>query len=79
MLAISMFFIMHIGRPFFYEKIQLHQSMDVFDISVSELPSLNPDFRRFIRILEDNGIHTTSDMTVKYLACEFGDCYLHAQ
>jgi transposase len=71
-LAVAMYYMMLTGQEFSYEKYSLVKSMDVFDIPVSELPSLNPDFKRYIRILEENGIHTTNDMAVKYLACELG-------
>ena len=36
------------------------------------LPSVNPEFKRYVCILEDSGIHTTSEMTTAYLSCKLG-------
>ena len=71
-LAVSLYYMMRTGMPFSYEKYSLVKNMDVFSIPVCELPTLNPDFKRYIRILEERGINTTDDMAVKYLACELG-------
>lgn len=71
-LVVAMYFMMMTGQEFSYEKYNLMKSIDVFDIPVSELPILNPDFKRYVRILESNGIISTSQMANAYLACELG-------
>ncbi len=71
-LAVSLYFMMKTGNEFSYEKYSLMKNMEVFDIPVSELPSLNPDFKRYVRILEEHGVHTTSKMASEYLACTLG-------
>ena len=48
------------------------QQAAVFDISIDELPMLNPDFKRYIRILHDHDIHSTTDMITAYLTCTLG-------
>lgn len=65
-----MYYMMMTGRDFSYDGYNLVKTIDVFDIPVSELSQLNPDFKRYVRILENNGIQTTSQMAVAYLACE---------
>lgn len=60
------------GRPILHDTHQsgflirdyrLVKDIAVFDIPVAELPSVNPDLIRYVHILEDSGIHTTSEMT----------------
>ena len=69
-LSTALYFMMLTGREFSYEKYNLVKSIDVFDFPVSELPSLNPDFKRYVHILKENGIHTTSEMATQYLSCK---------
>lgn len=71
-LVVAMYYMMMTGQEFSYEKYNIMKSADVFDIPVPELPLLNPDFRRYVRILEENGIATTSQVARAYLACELG-------
>ena len=74
-LAISLYYMMKSGSEFSYDNYRLIQSIGVFNIPVEELPSLNPDFKRYIRILKDHGIHTTEDMVTAYLSCELGSLH----
>ena len=60
------------GQEFSYEKYNLVKDISVFDVPVSALPSVIPDFKRYVRLLEEKGIHTTSEMTTAYLSCELG-------
>ena len=48
------------------------QQASVFDIPIDELPMLNPDFKRYIKILHENDIHTTAGMATAYLSCSLG-------
>ncbi|MBR3016522.1 MAG: hypothetical protein IKH57_05510 [Clostridia bacterium] len=37
--------------PFSYENYHIMDKAAAFDISIDELPMLNPDFKRYIKIL----------------------------
>ena len=71
-LAVALYYMMLTGQPFSYEKYNLVKSMNVIDIPLAKLPSLNPDFKRYVRPLEEKGILSTSQMASAYLACELG-------
>ena len=71
-LAVALYYMMLTGQPFSYEKYSLIKNMNVLDIPVSILPELNPDFKRYIRVLEEKEIMTTSDLATSYLSCELG-------
>ena len=71
-LATALYFMMKSGKEFSYHNYNLIKSIGVFDIKVDDLPSLNPDFKRYIRILKEHGILTTNDMVMAYLKCELG-------
>lgn len=71
-LCTAMHQIMLTGREFTYENYTIMKNAAIFDIPVDELPMLNPDFKRYIRILHDNDIHTTTDMVTAYLSCSLG-------
>lgn len=61
-LAVAMYYMMLTRQPFSYENYQLVKDLPVLDIPVSELPSIEPDFKRYIRILQEHDIHTTSQL-----------------
>ena len=69
-LAVALYYMMLTGQEFSYENYNLVKSLSDFDVPVSVLPSLNPDFKRYIRILEEHNIYSTSKMTLAYLSCE---------
>ena len=71
-LSVALYYMMLTGQDFSYDNYSLMKSIEVFDIPVSELPSLNYDFRRYIHILEDHGILSTSQLASAYLRCELG-------
>lgn len=71
-LAVALYYMMLTGQPFSYEKYNLVKNMSILNIPVSMLPKLNPDFKRYIRVLEEKGIMTTSDLATSYLSCELG-------
>ena len=68
----AMYWMMLTRSEFSYEKYNLAKDAALFDISIDELPMLNPDFKRYIRILHDNDIHSTADMVTAYLSCSLG-------
>lgn len=71
-LCVSLFYMMKTGQTFSYEKYNLVKNLDTFDIPVEYLPALNPDFKRYIRILHEHDIDTTADMVTAYLSCKLG-------
>ena len=71
-LAVALYYMMFTGQPFSYEKYTLIKNMNVLNIPVDILPKLNPEFKRYCRILEEKGILTTSDLVTSYLSCELG-------
>ena len=71
-LAIALYYMMLTGQEFSYEKYSIVKDAVIFNIPIDELPALNRDFKRYIRILHDNGIHTTADMITAYLSCSIG-------
>lgn len=71
-LCTAMYHMMLTGREFSYDNYTIMQRASVFEIPVEELPILNPDFKRYIKILRDNGIDTTTDMVTAYLSCSLG-------
>jgi transposase len=73
-LAVAMYYMMLTGQPFSYENYNLVKNLHVLEIPVSELPSIEPDFKRYVRILEEHGITTTSQLVTAYLSCSLGSC-----
>ena len=68
-LCTAMYHMMMTGTEFSYDNYTILQQASIFDIPIDELPMLNPDFKRYIRILHENNIHTTADMAAAYLSC----------
>ena len=54
-------------------KLDLYFTL-ILDIPVSELPSIEPDFKRYILIIQEHDIHTTSLLVTAYLSCSLGSC-----
>lgn len=71
-LCTAMHQIMLTGREFTYENYTIMKNAAIFDISVDELPMLNSDFKRYVKILHDHDIHTTTNMVTAYLSCSLG-------
>jgi len=71
-LCTAMYHMMMSGQEFSYENYTIMKDAAIFNIPVDELPMLNPDFKRYIRILHDSEIHTTTDMITAYLSCSLG-------
>ena len=69
-----MYYMMKTGTEFSYEKYRSIRSIDVFDIPVEELVLINPDFKRYIRILKESNINTTVDLATAYVTCSLGSC-----
>lgn len=59
-LAVALYF-MHMNRTeFSYDNYNLIRAVDVIDVSIDELATLNRDFKRYVQILKSNGITSTS-------------------
>ena len=65
-LAVSMYQVQLRGEEFSYDKYNLIKQVTVIDMPVENLVMLKPEFNRYIRILKENGIETTSQMVRAY-------------
>ena len=73
-LSVAMYYMMKTGTEFTYENYHSIRNIDVFDIPVEDLVLINPDFKRYIRILKENEIFTTVDLATAYISCSLGSC-----
>lgn len=73
-LSIALYYMMKTGKPFSYEDYILVKDISTFEIPITGLPLIEPDFKRYISILQEHGIETTSQLATAYLACELGSC-----
>ena len=73
-LSVAMYYMMKTGTEFTYDNYISIRNIDVFDIPVEELILINSDFKRYIRILKENGINTTVDLATAYITCSLGSC-----
>lgn len=71
-LSVAMYYMMKTGTEFTYDKYHSIRNIDVFNIPIEDLVLIIPDFRRYIRILRDNGINTTVDLATAYVTCSLG-------
>lgn len=74
-LAIALYYMMMTGQEFSYEGYRLCDYSVQLDIPIQELPSLNHDFKRYIRLLEEKNIHTTSELVRAYTTCSLGSVH----
>ena len=68
-LASAMYFMWMTEQPFSYEKYNIAREIEVFDIPVTDLVSLNYDFKRYIKHLHEVNIFTTKQLANAYLSC----------
>ena len=71
-LAIALYHMCLTRRDFSYENYRMAAQASSFNIPVEELPVLQPEFKRYIRILKEHGINTTSELVIAYLSCSLG-------
>lgn len=71
-LAVALYHMMITNKDFSYENYQIASKISSFDVPIEVLPEINHDFNRYIRILKEHDIHTTSDMVTAYLSCSLG-------
>mgnify|MGYP002860723410 CR=1 FL=1 len=65
-LAVSMYQVQLRGEVFSYDKYNLIKQANVIDMPMEDLVRLKPEFNRYVRILKENGIETTSQMVQAY-------------
>ena len=65
-LAMSLYQVQLRGEEFSYDKYNLISHVKVIDITIEDLVILKPEFNRYVRILKENGIDTTSQMVYAY-------------
>lgn len=70
-----MFYMINTGTEFSHDNHHFIRSIDVFDIPVEDLVLINLDFKRYIRILKENDIHTTTELATAYITCSLGSCH----
>ena len=73
-LSVAMFYMMKTGSEFTYDNYHSIRNIDVFNIPVEDLVLINRDFKRYIRILKENNIYTTTDLATAYISCSLGSC-----
>ena len=71
-LSVAMYYMMKTGTEFTYDNYRSIRNIDVFNIPVEELVIINSDFKRYIRVLKENGIDTTVDLASAYITCSLG-------
>ena len=70
-LAVSLYYVQLLGEDFSYDKYNLINEKKVIDISIDDLAKINPGFKRYINILKENNIETTSQMASSYYSFNF--------
>ena len=68
-LAVALYYMMLYNRPFSYDGYTLVNEMVLFDIPLEGFVKLEPKFKRYVRILADEGVHTTSGLIHAYMTC----------
>ena len=73
-LCVAMYHMMMNNTDFSYETYQMAVKAYSCSMPVENLPMLNSGFRRYIRLLNENGIKDTAQMITAYLSCKLGSC-----
>lgn len=69
-LSIALYHMQLYGTSFSYEKYTMLKEIVVIDMPVDKLVLINPEFKRYMRLLSENGIHTTSELAASYFTFE---------
>jgi transposase len=72
-LAVALYYISIRGEAFSYEKYKIMTEPDVIDISIEQLASIDPAFKRYVRILMSNGIKGTKSLVHEYYICNLSN------
>ena len=68
-LCTAMYHMMMTGQKFSYDNYNIMKNASIFECPIDDLPMLNPDFKRYLKILHECNVHTTTDMVTAYLTC----------
>lgn len=68
-LAIALYYMQIRCETFSYDEYRLVQQATVIDIPLDTLAKMNPDFKRYVPILKNHGISTTTEMVNSYYKC----------
>ena len=63
---------MKTSTKFTYDSYHSIRNIDIFDIPVEVL--ITSDYKRYIRILKENGINTIADLATADITCSLGSC-----
>jgi hypothetical protein len=72
-LAVSLYFMSLRGEEFSYEKYKIMTEPDVIEISIERLAELDPDYKRYVRILFSNNILDTKTLVHEYYLCNLNN------
>ena len=75
-ICIALYYMQKNQEEFSYEKYNLSKPPKVIDITLEELVELEPSFRRFVKILSDNGYHKTQDIVNAFRYCRLRPAFL---
>lgn len=68
-LAVALYHMQRNGETFSYEKYKLAHKVHVIDIPLPELVKINSSFKRYMPILQNSGILSTSEMVDAFQEC----------
>ena len=69
----ALYYMLMTRQEFSYEKYTIVKDAVIFDIPIDDLIQLNSSFKRYIKTLHDNDIHTTADLITSYLSCSLAN------
>ena len=69
----ALYYMLMTRQEFSYEKYTIVKDAVIFDIPIDDLIQLNNSFKRYIKTLHDNDIHTTADLITSYLSCSLAN------
>ncbi len=72
-LAVSLYFMSLRTEKFSYEKDKIMTEPDVIEISIERLAELDPDYKRYVRILISNNIKDTKTLVHEYYLCNLNN------
>ena len=72
-LAVSLYFMSLRAEEFSYDKYKIMTEPDVIEISIERLAELDPDYKRYVRILISNNILDTKTLVHEYYLCNLNN------
>ena len=68
-LAVSLYYMQKNGETFSYEQYKIAHKLAVIDIPLQDLININKGFKRYVPLLAEEKIYTTSEMVDAYQEC----------